>query len=240
MRAKLFCVICSIMLVACGEKAPSKTASPEMPATNPISTAQPSNPPAETLKIKGLYIGMNIQDASSAMKSIITQQNLDRFEVMDIRKADDKSCVLMMVKDLKGMIFQNLNPSIEESERKAYAEKQLNAVLDTECSGGQTNASPALAVWAGADGKVNRIHFNNFEEVFDAKGLPVSEFMQKFVSAYSIPEMKPNDDNTGWIYVSPEGIKVEVHAAEIMGKTFLAWIHINKVAGAKEIKQGFN
>lgn len=241
-------VICALILVACSKDEPANIApsipisASKEPASQPAKEpqSQPTNSTSVALKIKGLAIGMDIQEASSAMKGIVASQHLDKFEVMDTRKVGDNNCVLTVVKGLKKRIYDGLSPDMEENDKKEYSEKQFNEILDIECSGGGTNTTPALAVWAGSDGKVNEINFNNFDDVFNAKGLPVAEFMQNFVNAYSIPEMKPNEDGTSWTYVSPDGSKVEARAVEIMGQSILAWIHISKVAGSNELKQGFN
>lgn len=216
------------------------------------------NEPASSIKIKGLSIGMNIGDAPSAMKGILANQHLVQYGITGIRKVGENNCLLMLgnVQDLlrkideKGSYRFNSNGGyhvkVPEEEKKKYREKSMNDILNYECSDRQgspyTNpeivsfvqADVAIAVWAGADGKVNKIYFNNFDDIFNAKGLPVAEFMQKFMDAYSIPEMKPSND--GWTYVSTDGSMVEAR----VNNGSLAWIHLTKVASANDIKQGFN
>lgn len=221
-----FTLIFTIILFGCGKNEPGNDA-PSSALPNP------SNAPTDTIKVKGLFIGMNINHASSAMKKIISDQNLDKYEVIDARKVNEDSCVLIVVKDLKNIIG---GQGVDES--------RFNEILDRECSGqlNLLNQYAALAVLAGADGKVNRIYFNDLTDLFNAKGLPVSDFLQNFLNAYSIPEMKANENENAasWTYVSPDGSKVEVVAVKMMGKSILVRIQLEKVAGIEDIKQGFN
>lgn len=197
------------------------------------------NESASPIKIKGFFIGMTMDDANSAMNAIIVNQNLPEYGTTGMQKEGEYSCWLLL-KNAKGLLAK-----IDAYDKKNSL-KNTNAIITYECSGEQgspytnpevisfVHADVAIAVWAGPDGKVNKIYFNNFDDIFNAKGLPVADFMQKFMDAYSIPEMKPSDD--GWTYVSNDGSMVEAR----VNNGSLAWIHLTKVASANDIKQGFN
>lgn len=211
MKAKLLCAICSVVLVACGK---TEQSSPAPAVTQASALQTPGSAPqaakADALKIKDLYIGMDIQSVPSAMMSILAEQQLADFSFTDVIKVGDGTqCVLMYTKSF----LRAIDARMHDRYGEARAPGKVDAEMLTSC----VNSDGVLTAKSGADNRVNRIEFNDVKDIFNTKGLPPADFVKSLSREYHIPEMKPNEAQTAWTYVSPDGTKVEVDAKEILG-----------------------
>lgn len=89
-------------------------------------------------------------------------------------------------------------------------------------------------VIATPDGKVDGISLNGMlvNSLFNAADMDASAFVQQFISAYNIPEMKVSDDRLYWTYTSPVGVKISINKEK--------GLVLEKVASAQDRKQSFN
>lgn len=158
----------AMLLSGCSDS----SSKPEPKSTSPTESKSPptvSGPPA-VLKVKGLYLGMPIDEAiircNEGNKSIwIGSENMTKY------------C------------------KYEESSRK-----------------GEGNVGhPSVGVYVEfSDNKAKSIKLTDM--VFDARDMQASDFAQKFISAYGIPELKPSDDRQYWQYITPSGTRVKITA----------------------------
>jgi len=211
MKTKLLCAICSVVLLACGKTEQSNPA-PAVTQANTLQTtaSPPQAEKSDALKIKGLYIGMDMQSVPNAMMEILAERELSDFSFTDvIRLSDGSQCVLMYTKAFLRAIDARMH--------ERYGEARAPGKVDEEISTSCINSDGVLTAKSGADGKVSRIEFNDVKDIFNAKDVSPAEFAKSLSKEYHIPEMKPNETQTEWIYTSPDGNKIEVDAKETLG-----------------------
>jgi hypothetical protein len=211
MKTKLLCAICSVVLLACGKTEPSSP-TPAVTQANtlqtPASVPQAAKPDA--LKIKDLYIGMDIQSVPNAMMAILAERELADFSFTDVIKASDGSqCVLMYTKSF----LHAIDARMHERYGAARAPGKVDEEILTSC----INSDGVLTAKSGADSRVSRIEFNDIKDIFNVKDLSPAEFVKNLSREYHIPEMKPNETQTAWSSIRPDGTKIEVVAKEVFG-----------------------
>lgn len=205
MKTKLLCAICSVVLLACGKSEQGSSA----PATQAIASAPQATKP-DTLKIKGLSVGMDIQGVPNAMMDILAERQLSDFGFTDvIQLGEGIQCVLMYSKSFLRAIDSRMH--------ERYDEVRASGKVDEELSTACTHSDGVLTAQSGADGRVARIVFNDVSDIFDAKGVAPAEFAKKLSGEYRIPELKPNESQTVWSATSPDGTRVELDAKEVLG-----------------------
>jgi hypothetical protein len=222
MKTKLLCAVCSVVLLACGKTEPNSPV-PAVPqsSTPQASVSAPQAAKTDALKIKGLYIGMDIQSVPNAMMAILAERELADFSFTDVIKLSDGSqCVLMYTKSFLH--------AIEARMQDRYSAARASGKVDEEILTSCINSDGVLTAKSGPDSKVSRIEFNDIKDIFNAKDLPPAEFVKNLSREYRIPEMKPNESQTAWSYTSPEGSKVEVVAKEVLGIPMVR-LFMNKV-----------
>ena len=200
-----------LFLLACGKSekanAPSAITPPITPQT-PVSSPQAGKSPS--LKIKDLYIGMDIQNVPNALVAILAEQQLSDFGFTEvIRVADGSQCVLMYSKSF----LRAIDARMHDRYGEARAPGKVDEELMTSC----IHSDGVLTTKSGPDNKVSRIEFNDVKDIFNAKDLSPAEFVKKLSTEYHIPEMKPNETKTVWSYTDPDGTKIEVDAKEVLG-----------------------
>ncbi len=211
MKTKLLCAICSLVLLACGKTEQSRsTLAANQTVTTNTSISAPQATKLDALKIKSLYIGMDIQSVPNAMMAILAEQQLSDFGFTDVIKAGDGTqCVLMYTKSF----LQAIDARMHERYGEARAPGKTDEELATSC----INSDGVLTAKSGPDNKVARIEFNDVKDMFNAKDLSPSEFVKRLSKEYHILELKPNEAQTAWSFISPDGTKVEVDAKEVLG-----------------------
>ena len=208
MKTKLLCAACSFVLLACGKTEENNPA----PAAPPLISSQVLNAPQKSspLKIKDLYIGMDIQSVPNAMMEILAEQQLPDFSFTDaIQAGDGTQCVLMYTKPFLR--------AIEARMHERYGEGRAQAKVDEEILTSCVNSDGVLMAKSDLTNKVVRIEFNDIKDIFNAADLSPADFVKKLTREYRIPEMKPNEAQTSWSYISPDGTSVVVDAKEILG-----------------------
>jgi len=165
---------------------------------------------SDGLKIKGFQIGMDIQSVPNVMMTLLAERELAGFGFTDvIRLGDGSQCVLMYTKPFLR--------AKESRMRDRYGEAKAQAKVDEELVTSCINSDGVLAAKAGADSKVIRIEFNDVKDLFNAKGMAPADFVKNLSKENHLPDMKPNDTQTVWSAISPDGTKVEVDAKEVLG-----------------------
>jgi len=221
MKTKLLCALCCVILMACGKAGQSSPA----PAATPANTLQtPASSPLiathEALKIKDIYIGMDIQSVPNAMMTILADQQLSDFGFTDvIRTGDGTQCVLMYTKSFLRAIDARMH--------ERYGVARASGKLDEELLSSCINSDGVLTAKSGIDNKVTSIQFNDVKDIFNANNLSPAEFVNKLSKEFHIPEMKPNETQTAWTYISPDGSRIEVDAKEILGIPMIR-LHMSK------------
>ena len=223
MKTKLLCAICSVVLLACGKTEQSSPA-PAVTQANTLQTpvSAPKTAKTNALKIKDFYIGMDIQSVPNAMMAVLAERELSDFSFTDVIKLSDGSqCVLMYTKSF----LQAIDARMHERYGAARAAGKVDEEILTSC----INSDGVLTAKSGADSKVSRIEFNDVKDIFNAKGLSPAEFVKNLSREYHIPEMKPNETQTAWSTICPDGTKVEVVAKEVLGIPMLR-LYMSKAA----------
>jgi len=211
MKTKLLCAICSVVLLACGktEQVPPAPAAPQT-ITPQAPASAPQAAKSDALKIKDLYIGMDIQSVPNAMMAILAERELSDFSFTDVIKAGDGSqCVLMYTKSF----LRAIEARMHDKYSAARAPGKVDEEILTSC----INSDGVLTAKSGAYDKVSRIEFNDVKDIFNTKDLSPAEFAKSLSREYHLPEMKPNETQTAWSAIGPDGTKVEVIAKEVLG-----------------------
>lgn len=209
MKRTLLSAICCLALCACGKETPIPSTESASPAVGKAVDAAQQKKQGE-LKIKGLYLGMDIRDVPGSMVSILAERVLSDFGFTDvIRITDGKGCVLMYSKSF----LRAIEGRMQERYGAATAASKVDGELATSC----VNSDGVLAVHAGADNRVYRIEFNDVKDLFGTQGGAPAGFAKALSQEFGLPELKPNTDNTVWRYVDAEGSRVEVTAREMLG-----------------------
>jgi len=216
MKTSLLCAICCVALLACGKNEPviSSASQPGVVHSNQSASASPASAASavrtDALKIKGLYIGMDISGAPDAIIDMMAEQKLSDFGFTQVLPvANGGKCVLMYSKDFLRRIEGRLHDIYEAQRARAKVEEEI--ALSCISSDG------VLAIKSGADNKVSSIEFNDVRDIFGAKDLTPASFARKLASDYPIPEMKTNEAHSAWSHVTQDGTRVEVSAKEILG-----------------------
>lgn len=211
MKTKLLCAICSVVLLACGKtEQNSLVPAVTQPNTLQIQTSAPQATKAGALKIKDLYIGMDIQSVPNAMMAILAERELSDFSFTDVIKLSDGSqCVLMYTKSF----LRAIDARMHDRYGAARAPGKVDEEILTSC----INSDGVLTVKSGADNTVSRIEFNDVKDIFNTKDLSPADLVKSLANEYHIPEMKPNETQTAWSYTSPDGSKVELEAKNVLG-----------------------
>jgi hypothetical protein len=221
MKSKLLCAICCVVLLAC-DKTEQSSPAPAVTQALQAPVSAPQTAKSDALKIKDLYIGMDIQSVPNAMMAILAERELSDFSFTDVIKLSDGSqCVLMYTKSF----LRAIDARMHERYGAARAAGKVDAEMLTSC----INSDGVLTAKSGADGKVSRIELNDIKDIFNAKGLPPAEFVKNLSKEYHLPEMKPNETQTAWSAISPDGTKIEVIAKEVLGIPMVR-LYMSKVA----------
>jgi hypothetical protein len=200
------CAIGTLLLAACGRDAPPAAA----PAA-PKAAAALASPSAAALKIKGFYLGMDIHGVPDAMVDLLAEQGLDNFGFTDvIRYSNGEQCVLLYDKGFLRAIEARMNERYDAQRARLKTEDELH----TSCYA----SDGVLVVKAGADGAVSSVEFNNAGELFgDGKQVQPQAFVAQLMKEYRLPALQPNDAHNGWIYLSPDGTRLQVLVKEMFG-----------------------
>ena len=192
-RLAAACVAGAMLVSGCGQgnsgtSAPGQSA----PAAKKAATSE--------IKIKGLFIGMDIQTVPALLKEKFAGKD---WGIHDVAKGD--------AGNFSGMITKPENFYV--------------------AIGG---ALPLGTVIAGPDGKVTEIKLTSMvvDALFNATDMDASAFVQQFINAYNIPEMKVSDDMESWNYTSSEGVKIKIDNKK--------GVFVEKVASSQERKQSFD
>ncbi len=214
MNVRLFFAMCVVALAGCGKPqpeppAPSVTSGTKQEVPQGAAKVAPAIPTG-ALKIKGLYIGMDIQTVPDALVDMLSQQRLDGFGFTDVIKySSGEQCVLLYDKQFLRAIEARMHERYDAGRARAKIDDQLQA----SCYA----SDGVVVVKSGADGAVNRVEFNAVGDLFDAKNLQPSEFTKRVVNEYHIPAMKPNGEHSGWTYDSPDGTRLEIVVKKVFG-----------------------
>jgi hypothetical protein len=218
MNAKPLCLAALFLLAACGEqeRAPAHNGSPTPPINVAKVLAENAAAPQAArqdaaLKIKGLFLGMDIHDAPGAIMSMLAAQGLADYGFTDVlRTGGDSQCVLLYTKSY----LAAMTARMEERHGKASAPARVDNELITAC----LHADGVMAVKADVGKEVSSIEFSNVKELFDAHNLTAAEFAKKLSAELKLPEeLKPNAEQTQWTYASPEGDMLEVSSNDVLG-----------------------
>lgn len=172
----------AILVAGCGQ---SNSGSAGVSPSQSAAAAKPVAPKEASIKVKGLYIGMDIQSVPALMKeNFAGKKNFAGMDwaISDVTKVDASA------RDLRVLVIDqgNLYVSIGST------------------AGGIVIATP--------DGKVFAIELSSLivNDLFNAADMDASAFVKQFISAYDIPEMKVSDNLQSWTYTSPDGVKVTI------------------------------
>lgn len=171
----------ALLVAGCGQSNSGSAGS----GTNQPAAAKPVAPKDATIKVKGLYIGMDIQTVPALLKEKSTGK------------------------------WSTISDVIEGGSKEAIFPATVNfyvAVNQLSLITGSGDVVPVAIVKAGPDRKAIYILLNGVivNDLFNAADMEASAFVKQFISAYNIPEMKVSDNLQSWTYTSPDGVKVTI------------------------------
>lgn len=209
MKTRLLCIICTMLLLACGKNGTVGSASSTPPSAS-LTAAPAISAKSDVLQINGLRLGMNIHEVPDAMMTMLADRQLSDFGFTDvIGIGSGAQCVLMYTKTYM--------QAIEARMRDRYGEARAPGMVDEELRNACADSSGVMTVQAGADGRVGRIAFNDVKNLFDAKDMPPAEIARKLVGEFKLPELQANEAQTAWTSLCPDGTRVELEAQNVMG-----------------------
>jgi len=219
----------AILVAGCGQ---SNSNSAGTSPSQSAAAAKPVAPKEASIKVKGLYIGMDIQsvpallkeklagkdwiisDAAqgSALNAILQKGRGDGSDMTDAEKQSMTSTILALGAN-------SISPLEPEYFFVGIAQPPFSG-------GGKFVALP--------DRKVGLILLKGslVNDLFNAADMDASAFVKQFISAYDIPEMKVSDNLQSWTYTSPDGVKVTIDTQKN--------VTLEKVESAQDRKQSFN
>ncbi|HOX40549.1 MAG TPA: hypothetical protein P5567_09635 [Kiritimatiellia bacterium] len=133
-----------------------------------------------SLKVKGLYIGMDIKEVPGILKQKFPPNTMG---VHDVAKGD----------------AGNFPDNIQGCESEDFY-VAIGGMLPL----GAVIASPDGKV------KSIRLSGMVVDALFNSADMDASDYVQQFIDSYDIPEMKVADDMESWVYTSRDGIKVKI------------------------------
>lgn len=218
----------AILVAGCGQNnSGSAGTSPGQPA----AAVKPATPKGTTIKIKGIYVGMDIQSVPALLKEKLAGKDwiiTDAAKGSAIINLRDKSESLLTDAEKQIVTSQVINFASVGIPVPYFPEPEdfYVFIAKTFASGGWISAGP--------DGKVAAILLRNefVNDSFNAADMDASAFVKQFISAYDIPEMKVSDNLQSWTYTSPDGVKVTIDTQKN--------VSLEKVASAQDRKQSFN
>jgi len=229
----------AILIAGCGQSN-SGNSNPNQPAAPKPAESKIIAPNDATIKVKGLYIGMDIHAVPAALlKEKLVGMNCAIIDATkDIDMLASKNCTITdaakgsAITAFTGKHFGDFD----------YAGQQyvmaFGLNLEPEyffASIGSRAGQSTLGVFiATPDGKAISILLKGafVNDLFNAADMDASAFVQQFISAYNIPEMKVSDNLQSWTYTSPKGEKITIDTMKN--------VMIEKVESAQDRKQSFN
>ena len=162
-------------------------------STNQSSSTTSSPSDAKTdaatdssIKIKGLYIGMDLAKAHDILRDALAGT---RWLVSKAQKSSSTGADAIII--------------------------TIAPVPDGQIDGALvmfgTNGIEGV-IFADSDGRVNSIIFMNdlVNDMFKATDMEAGEFAQQFATSYHIPDLKVSENMDSWIYTSPDGVKITI------------------------------
>ena len=221
MRTRLLCVACSVVLLACGKTESSGSSQQTdsvvvQPTAMQASISKRPEQPAkkDTLQVKGLSLGMDIQSVPDDMMTILADRQLSGFGFTGvIRQSNGAQCVLMYTKPFM--------QALEARARDRYGVARAQGKVDEEVLSACENSDGVLTAHAGADGKVIRIQFNDVKHLFDIQSASPAEFSRHLADDMHTPAWQPNATRTAWNYTSPQGANIVVETKDALGISML-------------------
>lgn len=189
---KKIAVIIASLLVASGFSACSRASSgddtkKESPLPSKATPAAPKPaalPQARALAVKGLSIGMKIDDCVGILKKELTGYEMP-FPFSGAPK------------------FTEIEPSDGGFLLRLGHRKQ-----DTQFP----MFFAFVTVVADSDRRITRVDFTAsvVDHIFGATEMDAKEFAQNFVNAYPVKQLKPLEDGSGWYGVTQDGTRVTI------------------------------
>jgi len=194
----IFCAQTSLICAAVDDASPS------------IQTpSNPQNSKDAEIKIKGLYIGMDIRSIGTWFKEKLGQSDA---QIIVTKNNGDPAIVID--RSVGIVLLAGPLSLLEKSDTPVDLLNFLWKLLSQEGEGGEytrANVHPSI-ILANNMGCVNEISLsgNLVNYLFKATDMEPTEFVKQFVEAYNIPEMKVSDDRKSWCYTSSGGIKITI------------------------------
>lgn len=182
----------------------------------------------KSLKIKGFHIGMDINDVPNIVRGILPNWAV----VGAVQIAKDVAVIV--IPDAEGEPF---SMELEPGQKFVL----INGSGNTDNGAGSIgdrfllNMPLTWAAFVGdEDGRVFKFVWGGpvVKSLFRAEKMELSDFVQKFVDAYKIPQMRVSDDFRCWRYISKEGVGITIKDNWL--------ICVEEVLSAAESEQAFD
>lgn len=210
----LLYVIPILLLVACGKTEQAVPASIQPGSPTVVASSVSRLEQSVPVKIKGLYLGMDIANVPNAMMEILAEQQLSDFSFTDPMLAEDGTqCVLMYTKPF----LRAIESRMKERYGAARAQAKVNDEIMTSC----LNSDGVMAVRSDKGNKVIRVEFNDARDIFNETELSPADFAKKLSVDFHIPEMKADESKTSWSYTGADGGRVVLELKEVLGISML-------------------
>lgn len=213
-------VFLTILLLACNRN-PDETklhqdATPLSASSETTSdrnaTSQAVTGPAVVLN--GFSLGMDIRDVPATMMMLLADRGLSGFGFTgDIQLSNGGHCILMYTKAFMA--------AIEARARDRFGAARAPAKIDEEIQLSCVNSDGVMSAHSGADGKVDRIQFNDARNLFGSKDETPEAFSHRLVDEYHVPPMQPDEDRTTWLAVDGQGRSFSLHTRSPLGVPML-------------------
>lgn len=223
----------AILVAGCGQSnSGSAGVSPSQPAAAKPVESKPTAPKDATIKVKGLYIGMDIQTVPALLKEKLAGKD---WIISDAAQGSTLNAIFHKARS-DGSNMTDAEKQSMTSTMLALGASSLSPLEPEYFFVGivQLPFSDGGKFVALPDRKVGLILLNGslVNDLFNAADMDASAFVKQFISAYDIPEMKVSDNLQSWTYTSPDGVKVTIDTQKK--------VSLEKVASAQDRKQSFN
>lgn len=191
-------------------------------------------PEGKPLKIKSMYIGMNINDALHALQTSLgsVSGNYRYYDFPKDMVSEETLCV-DQTKTCDAVLFWIQRELRSGIGNKVFSEnlRSINIALNEK---GIPQSEPVLKgrIVADSTGKIIYLNFKDtlIADLFKATNIRLDEFIGRFNDAYAI-NLERSGLNGPWIYRDPSGALITINGWNIA---------IDKVLPEKEQRNAFN
>ena len=185
----------------------------------------PIAPQDASIKIKGLYIGMDIKDVNDWFNEKFGKTNVSILEGKEKGAPKILIGTDLSLSQVRGYVKMSMeDPSFPLEAAIGQARLMTEGKITIDIS----------EICANTNGAIDEISLTSsfVNYLFKTSDMEASEFVRQFTESYKLPKMSISDDYQTWSYTSPDGVKIIIDGEKN--------ILIKKVENKAKVKGAFD